>query len=157
MRVFDSSTFFALFNFILTITWAKNPFQCSINEYCRISHSDNNLPEAVKESNVEAPSSTSESTDDTSSTDYVSAERTASFQDKESIETASSFRSQETAVPISTPQNDIPGEIVSKKTNRFNHANFDCGSLILATNKEAKDATNILVKSKDQYMLNVCK
>ncbi|KAJ3397234.1 hypothetical protein HDU92_000114 [Lobulomyces angularis] len=46
--------------------------------------------------------------------------------------------------------------VLAKKSERFNFANFDCGSLILAANREATGATQILVKSKDQYMLNVC-
>jgi hypothetical protein len=59
--------------------------------------------------------------------------------------------------PTPIPSNNIHGASVTKKSNRFNHANFDCGSLILATNKEAEGATNILVKSKDKYLLNQCR
>ncbi|KAI9342871.1 UNC-like C-terminal-domain-containing protein [Obelidium mucronatum] len=44
-----------------------------------------------------------------------------------------------------------------KKEERFNHASFDCGALILGSNPGASSATSILVKSKDQYMLNKCK
>ncbi|KAJ3126115.1 hypothetical protein HK100_010424 [Physocladia obscura] len=40
---------------------------------------------------------------------------------------------------------------------RFNHASFDCGALILGYNQGASSATSILVKNKDQYMLNRCK
>ncbi|KAJ3013868.1 UNVERIFIED_CONTAM: hypothetical protein HDU68_000511 [Siphonaria sp. JEL0065] len=43
-----------------------------------------------------------------------------------------------------------------KKEERFNHASFDCGALILGSNTGASSATSILVKSKDQYMLNKC-
>lgn len=53
-------------------------------------------------------------------------------------------------------QPPILGFPVVSKSNRFNYASFDCGSLILSTNREAKDATNILVTSKDLYMLNQC-
>ncbi|KAI8914433.1 UNC-like C-terminal-domain-containing protein [Gorgonomyces haynaldii] len=49
--------------------------------------------------------------------------------------------------PIISPQNT---------TDRFNFASFDCGALVLGTNPEAKQATAILIKSKDQYMLNPC-
>ncbi|KAJ3304422.1 hypothetical protein HDV03_002766 [Kappamyces sp. JEL0829] len=38
----------------------------------------------------------------------------------------------------------------------FNYASFDCGALIRASNKEAKQVTSILLNSKDAYMLNPC-
>ncbi|KAJ3241587.1 hypothetical protein HDU81_000126 [Chytriomyces hyalinus] len=44
-----------------------------------------------------------------------------------------------------------------KKDDPYNQASFDCGALILATNKGASSTTSILNKSKDQYMLNRCK
>ncbi|KAI8870729.1 hypothetical protein GQ42DRAFT_116044, partial [Ramicandelaber brevisporus] len=40
--------------------------------------------------------------------------------------------------------------------SRFNYASFDCAAIVRKTNKEAKGATAIITKSKDQYMLNQC-
>ncbi|KAJ2999520.1 hypothetical protein HDV02_002667 [Globomyces sp. JEL0801] len=38
----------------------------------------------------------------------------------------------------------------------FNYASFDCGALILSSNKDAKHSTAILSNSKDSYLLNKC-
>lgn len=77
---------------------------------------------------------------------------TSSLSDKPSIPTLANSSKQQN-IPL--PQ-VISGMLVTEKSDRFNYASFDCGALILASNKEAKDATSILVKSKDQYMLNQC-
>ncbi|CAG8699577.1 6145_t:CDS:1, partial [Acaulospora morrowiae] len=45
---------------------------------------------------------------------------------------------------------------ISKLKERFNFASFDCGAIVLKTNKEAKGATAILSESKDTYVLNKC-
>ncbi|KAI8615028.1 UNC-like C-terminal-domain-containing protein [Chytriomyces sp. MP71] len=63
------------------------------------------------------------------------------------------------AAPLSPPApvRDVTSRSKKPKDDRFNHASIDCGALILANNKEASGTTSILVKSKDQYMLNRCK
>ncbi|KAJ3073740.1 hypothetical protein HDU98_000803 [Podochytrium sp. JEL0797] len=58
--------------------------------------------------------------------------------------------------PLSPTTADSLSKKPSKKEERFNHASFDCGSLILGSNPGASSTTAILVKSKDQYMLNKC-
>ena len=50
-----------------------------------------------------------------------------------------------------TTQSDPPTHPES-----FNYASFDCGALIISSNKESSSSTSILLKNKDQYMLNIC-
>ena len=56
----------------------------------------------------------------------------------------------------SIPKKQQQTERKSEKKDPFNYASFDCGALILASNPEAKEASAILVNSKDRYMLNRC-
>ena len=58
--------------------------------------------------------------------------------------------------PTCPIQKPLPQPIPTTVSERFNFASFDCGALILANNPEAKSATSILMKSKDQYLLNLC-
>lgn len=56
----------------------------------------------------------------------------------------------------------LPGARVRSKDagktckERFNYASFDCGAMVLKTNKECKGSTSVLVENKDSYMLNQC-
>ncbi|KAJ3256195.1 hypothetical protein HK103_005654 [Boothiomyces macroporosus] len=45
---------------------------------------------------------------------------------------------------------------IPKKKAGFNYASFDCGALILGSNKEAKYPKAVLLNSKDEYMLSPC-
>jgi hypothetical protein len=54
------------------------------------------------------------------------------------------------------PTVTLASKVPSNVKDRFNHASFDCGALILSSNREASSATSILLKNKDQYMLNRC-
>ncbi|KAJ3321334.1 hypothetical protein HDV06_004438 [Boothiomyces sp. JEL0866] len=55
----------------------------------------------------------------------------------------------------SEKKENITIEIPKKKTG-FNYASFDCGALILGSNKEAKYPKAVLLNSKDEYMLSPC-
>jgi hypothetical protein len=67
----------------------------------------------------------------------------------------------DTSIPSSlSPSSSLPpSSPLSQLLNvrdKFNYASMDCGANVLSVNREAKDATSILVHSKDRYMLNPC-
>ena len=50
-----------------------------------------------------------------------------------------------------------PGRNVGNMRMRSkNYASPDCGAKIVAANPEARSARNILVATRDEYMLNTC-
>ncbi|KAJ3385758.1 hypothetical protein HDU84_002049 [Entophlyctis sp. JEL0112] len=87
--------------------------------------------------------------------DMKDSEVAKATQNATSPETMNGTFPLSNALPKATQS--IPVSRYSKKEERFNHASFDCGALILSSNPGASSATSILVKSKDQYMLNRCK
>jgi hypothetical protein len=128
----------------------SNPFQCSKEETGCYDLPVENTGMIATDRDLLIPATNTIIIDSTTATSIVES-------------TSISAKSIDSpTIPIDTPPSQVQisniyGASVTKKSNRFNHANFDCGSLILATNKEAEGATNILVKSKDQYMLNQCR
>ena len=69
------------------------------------------------------------------------------------VSTASPTALTTLPLPNTTPDSE---RVLKHPKERFNFASFDCGAVVMSTNKGAKSATSILQESKDQYLLNVC-
>lgn len=69
------------------------------------------------------------------------------------------FKDQSSNKPKTPPPvvKHIPqSKSANHKKERFNYASFDCGSLVLASNRGSSGASSILLNVKDKYMLNEC-